>query len=126
MSVTLKGKSGADQIGRIMQSLRSDAPSTIAESAVASIGDLKTGDIVDRRTGKRIGGYELPESDVIVISLVDGTKVIARPSGTEPKIKFYILVREQDDDIDAAGRAAQAKIARVESDINAMVERILK
>ena len=60
------------------------------------------------------------------MTLVDGAKVIARPSGTEPKIKFYILVREQDDDIVAAERSALAKIARIETDMNAIVRRILK
>jgi len=126
MNITLKGKSGAEQIGRIMQALRSDPPAAIAGTPVASVGDLMTGAIVDRRRGEKIGIYELPKSDVIVLTLADDAKVIARPSGTEPKIKFYILVRERDDDIEAAERRAPAKIERIEADVNGIVERILR
>lgn len=124
-SITLKGKSGADQILEIMASFRRDAPNEIGGVVVRSVGDLMTGAIVDRADGKRIGEHELPAADVIVLTLADDTKVIARPSGTEPKIKFYILVREACDDLQAAEAAAAAKIARIEQDIQTIVDGIL-
>lgn len=124
-SITLKGKSGADQIKAIMASLRANCPAEIGGVAVRTVGDLESGRIVDRSSGTEVGRYELPASDVIVMSLADESKVIARPSGTEPKIKFYILVREPGDDLDRARTSAAAKIARLETDVEAMVGRIL-
>ncbi|HPF40378.1 MAG TPA: phospho-sugar mutase [Phycisphaerae bacterium] len=124
-SVTLKGKSGADQIVAIMTSLRRDAPRELAGVSVRSVGDLMTGAIVDRASGEKIDAYDLPSSDVIVLTLADESKVIARPSGTEPKIKFYILVREACADLPAAESAAAAKIARLEQEVQAIVDRIL-
>ncbi|HRW55601.1 MAG TPA: phospho-sugar mutase, partial [Phycisphaerae bacterium] len=105
--------------------LREDAPRELAGVSVRSVGDLMTGAIVDRASGEKIDGYDLPKSDVIVLTLADESKVIARPSGTEPKIKFYILVREACADLPAAESAAAAKIARLEQEVQAIVDRIL-
>ncbi|MCB9853047.1 MAG: phospho-sugar mutase [Phycisphaerales bacterium] len=124
-SITLKGKRGADQILDIMASFRREAPREIGGVKVLSVGDLMSGEIVDRESRERIAGYELPAADVIVLTLADETKVIARPSGTEPKIKFYILVREPGDDLPAAEAAAAAKIARIERDVQSIVDGIL-
>lgn len=124
-SITLKGKSGAEQIVTIMNGLRSECPASIGGIAVERVGDLKTGAIVERSSGERVGGYELPASDVIVMVLEDGSKVIARPSGTEPKIKFYFLVREAGEDVKAASAEAAAKIARLEEDVQGIVDRLL-
>jgi phosphoglucomutase len=112
-NVTMPGKEGADAIKRLMDRLRTDPPKAFAGSAVATIGDVTTGEIKDARTGCVIGRYDLPPSDVLLFTLEDSTKVIARPSGTEPKIKFYILVREPGDDLAGARREAAAKIEAI-------------
>lgn len=124
-NITLKGKAGAEQINAIMASLRSSCPAEIGGDAVKTVGDLMTGEIRNRASGERVGGYDLPVSDVIVMTLEDGSKVIARPSGTEPKIKFYILVQTPGDDLEAAEQAAAAKIARIESDVQSIVDGLL-
>jgi phosphoglucomutase len=112
-NVTMPGKEGADAIKHLMDRLRTDPPKTFAGCGVAAIGDVSTGEIKDARTGRVIGRYDLPPSDVLLFTLDDGTKVIARPSGTEPKIKFYILVREPGDDSAGARREAAAKIEAI-------------
>ena len=111
-SLTLPGADGAAKIKSMMQSLRERPPASIGGVAVATVGDLKTGDIRDTKSGKVRGRYDLPASDVIAMTLADGTKVIARPSGTEPKIKFYILTREAPGDV---ARGAAKTLSKVEA-----------
>lgn len=120
-NVTLPGKEGADRIKSMMTRLRTSPPREVAGIAVQTVGDLESGDIRDA-SGKPTGRYDLPKSNVIVLSLADQTKVIARPSGTEPKIKFYILVREPASDLAAARKAAQAKIDRILVDVQKIVD----
>lgn len=109
-NITLKGKEGADKIQAIMANLRSAPPASFGGVAVKTIGDVKSGEIKDAKSGKVVGRYDLPASNVLVFTLEDGTKVIGRPSGTEPKIKFYVLAREPGSDLHAARVAATAKI----------------
>lgn len=80
-------------IGRIMTALRTARPAAIGEVAVASVDDLLEGE------------GEVPPADVLRMTLEDGSRVIVRPSGTEPKLKAYLDVRG-DDDADAASRLA--------------------
>jgi len=115
-NVTLPGKEGAEKIAGMMRVLRTSPPQQIAGIAVTSIGDCSTGEIRDA-AGQVIGRYDLPKADVVLFTLADQTKVIARPSGTEPKIKFYILVREPAEDLAKARTAAAAKVDRVLADI---------
>lgn len=124
-SITLKGKSGAEQISSIMSALRTSAPEQIGGVSVERVGDLESGRIVDRASGESLGKFDLPSSNVIVFTLSDASKVIARPSGTEPKIKFYILVREPGAELSTAEVAASAKIARFEAGIQDIVDRII-
>ena len=101
----------------MMDRLRTSPPASIAGIPVATVADLKTGEIRDVRTGKTVGRYDLPAADVIFFTLEDGTKVIGRPSGTEPKIKFYVLTRAPGDDLPTARAAATARIKAVIEDI---------
>ncbi len=88
VSLVKKGKDGAAEINAIMQGYRSNTPKTLAGSEVLEMRDYKTGIIRNMKTGEtRPTG--LPGSNVIQFYLADGSKVTARPSGTEPKIKFY-------------------------------------
>jgi phosphoglucomutase len=73
----------------MMDSLRADSPTVIAGSGVVREADVKTGTETDRKTGES-RRLDLPASDVLRWELGDGTRVLVRPSGTEPKIKFYV------------------------------------
>jgi len=118
-NIVFKGREGADKIQGIMDGLRSDPPSKFAGIPVRTVADIETGRIRDFKSGKVVGKYDLPSSNVMLFTLQDGTKVIGRPSGTEPKIKFYVLTREPGDDLPKARAAATARI-------NAIFEQISK
>lgn len=92
VSLTRKGVQGVAELRVIMQRLRDEPPWTIGEHAVASVRDYlgqKT-TLADGTTRP----LDLPKSDVLSFELASGSRVIARPSGTEPKAKFYFDVRE--------------------------------
>ncbi len=88
-SVTLKGMEGAARINDIMENLRNDIPKKIGSFKVNEFIDLKNGTATDVLRNKPMKGWELPVSDVLILKLQDNAKIIGRPSGTEPKIKFY-------------------------------------
>ena len=92
VSVTLKGKDGMEKIRSIMARLRENPPSRLLESEVVLFHDYKKRETVDLVSDLR---YEinLPESDVLQFVCADNTVVTVRPSGTEPKIKYYYGVR---------------------------------
>jgi phosphoglucomutase len=121
-SVTLPGRDGSQRIQAVMDRLRREPPRSVGGIGVASWADLLTGEKRDLRSGTTLGRYDLPESDVILFFLEDGTKLIARPSGTEPKIKFYYLVREPAGDLDGARSRAAAKIAAIDATVRGWVE----
>lgn len=90
-SLTLKGKDGAEQIGNLLATFRQEAPSEFAGIRVKTIEDYKTSvRILDNGTTETI---HLPKSNVLKYILEDGTWVCLRPSGTEPKVKFYFGVK---------------------------------
>ncbi|MBK8266800.1 MAG: phospho-sugar mutase [Planctomycetes bacterium] len=122
-SVTMKGKRGADQIKALMHSLRENPPRSLAGVAVETVADLMTGAVRRARDGAEVGRFKLPASDVVMFSLADGTKVIARPSGTEPKIKFYILARSAEKNLAKAESACREKIAAINNDLSGTIER---
>lgn len=91
ISLTKKGKTGAEEIKEMMEKFRSNPPATLGGSKVATLKDYEKGietDLLNNTTKK----IELPKSDVLQFITEDGTIVSARPSGTEPKIKFYCSV----------------------------------
>ncbi|MBN2079876.1 MAG: phospho-sugar mutase [Spirochaetes bacterium] len=93
-SMTLKGKEGGEKIVRIMEHFRKSPPSEIAGIEVERISDIKSGRMKIVTTGETTELRGLPKSNVLQFFLSDGSKVTLRPSGTEPKIKFYFSVRE--------------------------------
>src|SRR5207247_2054284 len=113
----MPGADGAARIKEIMSDLRRNPPPKMDGQAVIKIGDLTTGEILDP-SGNNVGRFDLPSSDVIILYLADGTKVVARPSGTEPKIKFYILVRASGADLSAARALAILKIKSISKEIS--------
>lgn len=97
-SVTLEGKDGAEQIANIMQSFRNAPPLTLNDIQVITVEDYAVGRRTDNRTGEQ-SLIELPTSDVLKFVLEDGSWVCIRPSGTEPKCKFYIAVTGETSEI---------------------------
>ena len=93
-SVTKKGKDGAAAITAMMDRLRSTPPTALADSKVIRIKDFEKGVEHDLISGSR-ATIDLPRSNVLQFFTEDGYKITARPSGTEPKIKFYISLRSE-------------------------------
>jgi phosphoglucomutase len=121
-----EGPSGMDIMRGIMGGYRASQPATLGGIKVTAIRDIKTGRRWETSGPQASEKVDLPESDVIQWYLEDGTMVTVRPSGTEPKIKYYILLRT---DVAATGglekaRAASAqKAASIESDIRKVIDR---
>lgn len=95
--IYLEGLDGPDHIRRIMSNLRKNTPASYAGQRVVSVSDYATSVTRDLTTGHE-EKILLPKSDVLYYVLEDGDIVIARPSGTEPKIKFYFLLCGKDSD----------------------------
>jgi phosphoglucomutase len=115
ISITKKGMNGAKEIADMMQSYRTNPPLTIDGVAVNELLDYEL------QLGKNLStgntwAIDLPKSNVLQFSLADGTKISARPSGTEPKIKFYFSVNTTLDSVNgfaAAEKICNNKIARI-------------
>jgi len=116
LSVTKKGISGQEEIKKMMADFRSTPPQTIAGSKVMLIHDYKTGETFDTLSELR---YEiaLPKSDVLQFITQDGTIVSVRPSGTEPKIKFYFGVK--------GSLASVADYGKANAELDAKIEQIV-
>ena len=114
ISVTLSGVDGAEQIKAIMAKFRNNAPKEWNATAITVVEDFKA------QTATAADGIvtnlTTPPSDVLKYTLADGSWIAVRPSGTEPKIKFYIAV------VGETNEESQAKIANIEAEINAFVK----
>ena len=94
ISLTKKGIHGNKEINNIMNSFRNEPPKTIGNSQIIKIDDFESSTSIDCKTNSK-AKILLPKSNVLIFTTLDGTKVALRPSGTEPKIKFYISVNEK-------------------------------
>ncbi len=94
-SVTETGKEGVAKIRKMMENLRHNPPKTLGGKAVTVMNDYKTGRSFDFRNDRN-DRIDLPTSDVLQFIMTDNSKVTVRPSGTEPKIKFYFSAVEVD------------------------------
>ena len=114
ISVTLSGVDGAEQIKAIMAKFRNNAPKEWNTTAITVVEDFKaqTATAADGT----VTNLTTPPSDVLKYTLADGSWIAVRPSGTEPKIKFYIAV------VGETNEESQAKIANIEAEINAFVK----
>ena len=115
VSVVRKGKEGAELIQQMMVDFRQNPPKSILGSPVVKINDYKTLETLDVRTGVK-SPIEEESSNVLQWFTEDGTKVSVRPSGTEPKIKFYFGVK--------APLASVADYDRVLAELDAKIEAI--
>ncbi len=91
-SLTLKGKDGAEQIQGILESFRQDPPTSINGVSIVTVEDYDSSERVHLKTGEKEKIY-LPSSNVLKYYLEDGSWFCVRPSGTEPKCKFYFAVK---------------------------------
>ena len=116
VSLVRKGKSGAEEIQAIMKQFRENPPKSIAGSPVVTVKDFATLEQKNIAAGT-VEKLVMPTtSNVLQYYTEDGTKISIRPSGTEPKIKFYIEVHgtlESAEKYDETNAAAEAKIARI-------------
>jgi len=115
ISITKKGKSGADEIQKMMADMRKNSPGELGGSTLIRMIDYQASVEKDLRTGME-SSINFPKSNVLQFLTADGTKISARPSGTEPKIKFYFSVRgklETKSEYDKSLAALEAKIDQV-------------
>lgn len=119
ISITKKGMDGQKQIAEMMESYRSNPPKAIGGSPVVQLLDY------DKKTGRNLQTNEsweikLPRSNVLQFILADGSKISARPSGTEPKIKFYFSVNTKLDNADDYERVCEELDERIKNIISDM------
>ena len=111
-NLVMPGLDGLEKMANLMKSLRQNPPAAISGVAVARRKDYTDGSVVDCATGA-VSEMELKGSNVLRYELADGTTILVRPSGTEPKIKVYILTQgkdatEPDANIEKYGQWAEA------------------
>lgn len=119
LSITKKGKTGAEEIQKMMENFRKNPPKKINKSDVTLIKDYLTGKALDVASNTETK-IDLPASNVLQFFTADGTKVSMRPSGTEPKIKFYFGVKaplKDRKDFDAVNRQLDEKLEKVVKDL---------
>ena len=114
ISVTLSGVDGAEQIKAIMAKFRDNGPKDFNATAISVTEDFKAQ--TSTAADGTVTALTTPPSDVLKYTLDDGSWIAVRPSGTEPKIKFYIAV------VGDSNEDAQAKIAAIEAEINAFIK----
>jgi phosphoglucomutase len=117
ISIVKKGMNGASQIAKMMVELREKPLKEIDGSNVVFINDYQSSIKTNIKTGEKID-ITIPKSNVLIYELEDGTSIAARPSGTEPKIKFYFSVNLPLDNIQNANK--------VEQELDAKIQRIIK
>ena len=114
ISVTLSGVDGAEQIKAIMAKFRNNAPKEWNATEITVVEDFKAQ--TSTAADGTVTTLTTPPSDVLKYTLADGSWIAVRPSGTEPKIKFYIAV------VGESNEDSQAKIVNIEAEINAFVK----
>ncbi len=117
-AITLKGIEGLAKIQEIMNTLRENAPAKIGAYEVTKVRDYKKDTITEVATGK-VTPTGLPSSNVLYYEMTDGAWVCVRPSGTEPKVKFYLGVKG------TSLEDADAKSAELSKEVHAMIDKML-
>ncbi|MBO5283135.1 MAG: phospho-sugar mutase [Lachnospiraceae bacterium] len=113
-TITMKGVSGAKEIAALMDKLRTNPPKAIGDAKVLRFRDYQENKIIDMETGA-VSETGLPKSNVLYFELPDNCWCCARPSGTEPKIKFYMGV------VGTSLEDAQARVEKLTEDLKALL-----
>ncbi|MFI5151996.1 MAG: phospho-sugar mutase [Chitinophagales bacterium] len=119
ISITKKGMNGQKEIADMMEEYRKNPPKTINGSPVVRLLDYETQKAKNLQTGE-MQDIKLPKSNVLQFILADGSKISARPSGTEPKIKFYFSVNAKLPNAEAFDKVSRDLDARIEGIIRDM------
>jgi len=118
VSVVKKGKDGAEEILNMMKDFRKNSPVELAGAKVMTVKDYLTQKIINTQDNSE-QPIDLPKSNVLQFITTDGTKISVRPSGTEPKIKFYVSVKITDNvSFREKQNLATQKIEQVKKDLN--------
>jgi phosphoglucomutase len=119
-----KGESGVATMNRLMESLRAAPPADFAGHRVVTMKDYKSGVTTSLKTGSTAKDIDLPASNVLQFFLADGSIVTARPSGTEPKIKFYVSCRSAPGTpLDIAGSDVAKKIDAIGAHVRQLIDK---
>lgn len=117
ISITKKGKEGAEEIQKMLSDMRSNPLTTIDGEKVVTLSDYQESTQKNIITGE-VTTIDLPKSNVLIYHTENGSRIAARPSGTEPKIKFYFSVNSTLDDV--------SNTKSVEAELDAKIQRIIK
>jgi len=120
ISVEKKGRSGVEEIQQMMRNFRENPPQSINNSPTTEVMDYLDSRCLEKANRKN-GGIVMPKSDVLQLFTADGTKISIRPSGTEPKIKFYFGVKgnmKSVSDYEAVSKSLDDKIDKIIIDLN--------
>ncbi len=120
VSITKKGKSGAEEIKAMMERFRENPPISLGGSEVVALKDYELRKERNLITGE-VKDIELPKSDVLQFVTEDGSIISARPSGTEPKIKFYCSINEplsSREEYETTDTKLEVKISNIMADLN--------
>jgi phosphoglucomutase len=120
LNIDKRGKEGADEIKTMMADYRNNPPTTINGSRVIKIADYELGTVTDKLTGVS-QKIDLAKSNVLQFFLDDGSKISIRPSGTEPKIKFYFSVNKKigsANEFETAEKSLDKRIDDIIKDMN--------
>ncbi len=126
-TIKMPGKSGMETITKIMSSLRAIPPKTIGNAQVVRFGDLKNGVIKDLTGKEPDRQYGLPSANVIQLWLEDDSRISVRPSGTEPKIKFYFSIHRDvssHEELEGIRIDAQQQLNQLQSELSEIVKNI--
>jgi phosphoglucomutase len=120
-----KGEQGLSIMAKFMDTLRKDPPRSFAGQNVSFVKDYKDGTTFDVAKKTRNKDIDLPSSNVLQFCLSDSSIVSVRPSGTEPKIKFYASCTEKKGtELELAKKKVKEKIEAVETDISSLIEKM--
>lgn len=118
VSITKKGQQGAAQIEEMMKTFRENPPKKLAGSSLLAVYDYKNQTILDVQKGtSKAMETDLPKSNVLAFYTEDGSKISMRPSGTEPKIKFYFSVKDTLDNTENYEKIKKGLQAKIQKQI---------
>jgi phosphoglucomutase len=117
ISLTKKGMSGAEEISQMMIDFKENPVKSIGGAKVLIVDDYNTSTSKNLATGE-VKQLDIPKSNVLIYTTEDGTRMAARPSGTEPKIKFYFSINTKLDSAD--------NFKKVDKELDEQIERIMK
>lgn len=123
ISKYFEGQAGKEIMSGVMKRLRNAPPKTFGNSTISKVYDIADDTVLYPETGAKEAGLGLPSSNVLQFFLANGAKVSMRPSGTEPKIKFYASCHgEPGTDVDTAKAVVADQIAAIERDVKKIID----